>query len=66
MHKIVCQGCGDIFMSNTQEENNKWMKLHWDYQYPSHAKCKFCTSITQDQHIIKKIKKENDIDIYKK
>ena len=48
MHKIVCQGCGDIFMSNTQEENNKWMKLHWDYQYPSHAKCEFCDTIFHD------------------
>ena len=48
MHKIVCQGCGDIFMSNTQEENNKWMKLHWDYQYPSHAKCKFCDTTIHD------------------
>ena len=26
MHKIVCQGCEVIFVSSTQEENNKWMK----------------------------------------
>ena len=48
MHKIVCQGCEAIFVSNTQEENNKWMKLHWDYQYPSHAKCEFCDTIFHD------------------
>ena len=48
MHKIECQGCGDIFVSNTQEENNKWMELHWKYQYPSHAKCEFCDNILHD------------------
>ena len=45
MHKKVCQGCGETFVGSNQEELNKLLKLHWDYQNPSLAKWEFCDTI---------------------
>ena len=70
MHKKVCQGCGHTFAGSNQKELDKLLKLHWDFQNPSLAKCKYCSFIVHanDDDLVKKrllehkkfCKKQND------
>ena len=46
LYKKVCQGCGDTFVGNNEEELNKmFWKVHWDDQNPFFEKCENCSII---------------------
>ena len=57
LYKKTCQGCGNTFVGNNEEELNKmFWKVHWDNQNPFLEKCDFCETIfhAETEDLVKK------------